>query len=287
MVIRRIAKWVGILVVLLLATAIIVALWQDSTPYRPDQVRRLTTLLNEEAAVATPHRSLMTDEQRQQHSELLRTVEAGSELPADRSTAYRELYQAALRNNQSRLGIFDPNLTVETNHRMQEANNVGGKGIPGDHDHHDFSARSNFATLTEALGRIEAADGLFGSLTRVGHANRAYKNLTDIILHLGTAPHTVSVGYRPPAQPPRDQLGTDFEAMLRAYKAAQFAPVNSQIYAAQVHRALDAYDRMVLTVQGRVNAKLSPIERRLAGRWLALHTLSPRPNSDLKVRFPR
>ena len=119
---------------------------------------------------------------------------------------------------------------------MDRPNNIGGSGIDGRHDHHDVSVRRNFADLSLALDRIEADESW--SLTRILNANRAYKNLTDIVLHLAVGVHSVSVDYQPPERPPEPgSMAAGFETMLLAYKTAQFEPVNSPAYVAQIHRA--------------------------------------------------
>ncbi len=285
---KRIGKWIGIALGAALIMGLLFILSRPIAPYSAAEVRRLTTLLNEDAAITTPHRSLLTDEERKFHTALLAKVESGTPLSLAESRQYRALFQAALRRNRSRLALFDSNLTVMTDLRMHDPNNVGGQGIAHDHDHHDASARSNFDDMARSLDAIGRSHGIFGSVVRIRNANAAYKNLTDIILHLGTAPQTISVDHqRCAAALCATPLGADFEAMLAAYKAAQFTPVNSPAYARDVGRALAAYDRLVLAVQGRINTDLSPLERRLAGRWLAPQTLSPSPDPAQRVRFPR
>lgn len=286
-VFRKALRWGGWALLGLLVVALIFVLMQKSTPYSNPEVRRLTALLNESAAVTTPHHSLMTAEVRERNKALLERVERGQELSLADSRAYRALYQDTLRINRAMLARFDPDLTVRVDLKMGNPNNVGGRGVAGDHDHHDDSAGRNFADLQEALGIIERSRGLFGSPWRIRQANRAYKELTDIILHMGTAPHTVSIGYVPVPVAPGDPLAQAFDRMMRAYKAAQFAPVNSPAYVAEVRRAMDAYDSLVLQTQARIVAALSPLEQKLAGRWLAPHTLSPAPDPEIRPRFER
>lgn len=285
-VLRRVMMWTAAVVLTILAAAMLFALSHDASPYSPADVRRLADLLNEGAATDVPHHSLMTEEQRQTHAALLAKVESGRQLSAAESARYRALYQATLQQNQAKLALFDSNLTILTDVDMARPNNVGGRGIAHSHDHHDVSARSNFDDMMHSLDAITRAKGPLGWATRISNANQAYKNLTDIVLHLGTAPQTVSVGYVPRGSVP-DRMTADFETMLAAYKAAQFSPVNSPAYVADVHRALGAYDNLVLAVQARVNRDLSPFERRLAGRWLAPQTLSASPDPAVKIRFPR
>lgn len=272
----------------LLGVAGLVALAVANTPYDPpawtsDEVRRQVDVLNEAAAVTVPHHSLGQDI-RAGHAELFGKVEAGAALTEEESAAYRRLYQDILKSNQSFLARFDRQLTVLTDVGAEQANNVGGRGVPGAHDHHDVSAARNVERLQASLSAVEAASD---PLTRIVRAARAYKDFTDIMLHLGTAPHTVSVVRAPAAPPPGDALAADFEAVMQGFKAAQFAPVNSPAYRAGLHAALDAYDRMALAVQARIRSRLGPVERTLAGRWLAWQSLTPPLGGYRADRMPR
>jgi hypothetical protein len=285
---KTIAKWIAITVISLLVFGLAFILSRESGPHSAKDVRLYTSLLNEIAAVETPHNGFLTPEQRQRHAALLSQVESGAELSPEQSRAYRQLIQATLLHHQPRLVWLDSKLTVLEDVGMPDTNNVGGRGIAGQHDHHDTSARRNFSELTDDLGWIDTAAGITAPLARIYYANRAYKNLTDIILHLAVSAHSVSVEYAPPYREVEPgSMAADFEAMVMAYKIAQFAPVNTPVYVAQIERAMDAYDRMVLAVQARINRRLSPLERRLAGRWLTIHTIAPQPDKTMKVRHPR
>jgi len=285
---RRALKMGGALLAVGLAAFFIFAFTSSTRPFARDEITSLVDRLNEGAAIDTPHRRLIDSDRRIANAVLLGTVESGRVLSSAESKAYRLLYQETLRENQRYLALFDGELTVRQDHGIGERNNVDGTGIEGAHDHHDASARANFAKLLSSLRAIETADGVLGTLTRIRQARSAYKNLTDIVLHLGTAPHTKSVAYQKPDRPWPDQgLGARFESMLEAFKAAQFADVNSAAYVAAVHRALDGYDEIVAETQARVGRRLGPVEQRLAGRWLSLQSLSPTPSADLRPRFPR
>lgn len=284
--VKRIAKWTALLLIVLVAIGLAFVLWQESEPHSADDIRRYSGLLNEIAAIDVPHNDFLSDEQRRYHAVLLQKVESGMKLNPGESSEYRQLIQSVLFNYQSRLVWLDRNLTVLSDVGMDRRNNIGGRGISGHHDHHDASARKNFADLSSALDRMEAANGW--PISRVLSANRAYKNLTDIVLHLAVGVHSVSVEYQPPGVlPDPGSMASDFEILLKAFKAAQFEPVNSPAYVADINQALDAYDRLVVTTQTRINAALSPLERRLAGRWLAIHTIAPQPDPQMKVRFQR
>ena len=257
-------------------------------PYNPpkwtaSEISEKVDLLNENAAVATPHHTL-GKKTRKANLALFEKVESGQPLSAEESAAYRVLYQSILRDKQFALKLIDHQLTVLTDLRLGEQNNVGTHGIAGSHDHHDASAASNLSALRDDLVRLEHASGVMASYTRVRAANSAYKNLTDVIEHMGTAPQTKSVPNEP--QPPVDELQQQFESMMLHYKRAQFESVNSQAYVAEVHQALDSYDVLVTLVQDRIYGHLGPLERSLSGQWGSWRSLGP-SLGGVSARFPR
>jgi hypothetical protein len=261
------------------------------TPYdpparTPQEISGLTDILNEAASVIAPHKSL-GKKIRLENFALFKKVEDGFELSEAESAQYRKHYQQIVLNNQLFFWSYDHQVTVMPDVGMQMANNVGGLGIAGKHDHHDASARINLELLKGNLERIDAASGAMASPARIYSAIKAHKNLTDLMLHFGTVPQTVSVPYAPAEFGPDDALAANFETMLREYKTAQFAPVNSPAYWNAVHSALGAYDKLIIDVQDHVRAKLGPVERTLAGRWLAWQSLTPPMGSYKAYRFPR
>jgi hypothetical protein len=261
------------------------------TPYDPPawtsgEITHWVDVINEASSVLAPHRSL-GDDVRSRNVPLFVKVESGTELTDIETLEYRKLYQEIIFNNQRLFKTYDGQVAVLTDAAPQTANNIGGKGIMGHHDHHDASARANLKLLKENLASIDNASGIAAPWTRVFSAAKAHKNLTDIMLHLGTAPQTVSVQYAPMPVEPGDLLADEFETVLREYKAAQFAPMNSLANVKALHAALDAYDRMVAQVQTRTRAKLGPVERTLAGRWLSWQSLTPPLGSYKAIRFPR
>jgi hypothetical protein len=261
------------------------------TPYdpparTPQEISDLTDILNEAASVIAPHKSL-GKKIRFENVSLFEKVEKGTELTERESAEYRKHYQQIVLNNQLFFWSYDHQVTVMPDVGMDAANNVGGQGIAGKHDHHDASARINLGLLKGNLERIDAASGVMASPARIYAAIKAHKNLTDLMLHFGTVPQTVSVGYAPAAFAPDDALAANFETMLREYKTAQFAPVNSPAYVNALHAALAAYDKMIIEVQDHVRSKLGPVERTLAGRWLAWQSLTPPMGSYKAYRFPR
>ncbi|MCB1382341.1 MAG: hypothetical protein KDJ73_05315 [Notoacmeibacter sp.] len=254
-------------------------------PWTGEEVHRLAIQLNEAAAIGVPHGYLASAEDRRQNGALLAKVEEGAVLDAQASAAYRRAYQAILAENQSFLARFDAELSVLRDHAPDIANNDGGAGIPGRHDHHDLSARRNFSGLLSSLQSLDEAKGIAAGQQRIVTATRAYKDLVDLISHLGVAPHTVSVPYKPAPKPwPDARLGNSFEAMLAAFKEAQFEPVNSPAYWAAIDRGIAAYEALILAVQERIVERLQPWERRFSGRFLSPQTLAPPVTLDRVLR---
>jgi hypothetical protein len=258
-------------------------------PYDPPQwtaseISEKVDLLNENSAVTTPHLKL-GKKTREANLALFEKVESGQPLSADESATYRVLYQSILKDKQSFLRKLDRELTVRTNFRIEEKNNVGTLGIEGSHDHHDSSAAANLVALRNDLLRVDHASGATASLTRVRGAIDAYKDLTDVIEHMGTAPQTKSVPNEPVV--PTDELQRQFESMMLHYKRAQFEAINSPAYVTEVHLALDSYDALVAQVQDRLYGRLGPLERSLSGRWCTWRSLAPSLGEISATRFPR
>jgi hypothetical protein len=278
---RRILLWATAVLVL---GFVLLCFPYDPPKWTASEISEKVDLLNENSAVTTPHLTL-GKKTREANLALFEKVERGQELTTEESAAYRVLYQSILKDKQSELKLLDHQLTVLTDFRLQEKNNVGTLGIEGSHDHHDSSAGANLSALRGDLTRLEQASGLTASYTRVRAALGAYKNLTDIIEHMGTAPQTKSVPNEPVV--PTDELQRQFESMMAHYKRAQFEPVNSPAYVAEVHLALDAYDALAALVQDRIYSDLGPLERSLSGRWLSWRSLGPSLRGVSASRFPR
>ena len=261
------------------------------TPYdpparTPQEISDLTDILNEASSVIAPHKSL-GKKIRFENLALFEKVEKGTELTEAESAEYRKHYQQIVLNNQLFFWSYDHQVTAMPDVGMDMQNNAGGQGIAGNHDHHDASARINLDLLKGNLASIDAASGMMASPARILAAIKAHKNLTDLMLHFGTVPQTVSVPYVETPVKPGDALAANFETMLREYKTAQFAPVNSPAYWNAIHAGLAAYDRLIIEVQDRVRTKLGPWERTLAGRWLAWQSLTPPMGHYRAYRFPR
>jgi hypothetical protein len=267
---RRVLRWTGVIAML----AVILlggALWrEDVTPWTADQIRTRVDEINQAAGITLPH-DFDNGAIRRTAPDLFTKVERNAPLTDEESARYRVLYQGIILSKQALLRRFDRNLTVMIDVEMDRPNNVGGYGIAGSHDHHDASVRSNLADLDAELAAIHASQF---TPTRVLNAILAYKDLSDILAHLATISHTKSTPYRRPAGAVDDvtRLGED---TLGEFKTVQFASVNGPEYWTSMFRALDAYDRLVLRVQNDIDSALSPIERKLAGRWGSVQSLGP------------
>jgi hypothetical protein len=266
---RRILLW---LLVIFVVVFVFLCMPFNPRKWKAEEIRVRVDLLNEKAAIDTPHHDLGKSI-RAQHLALFEKVEQGTPLTPEESANYRVLYQSILQSKQHELALLDDQLTVLTNYMPEEKNNVGTLGIEGSHDHHDASSAANLAALRDDLAQLDGASGINASFTRVTSALKAYKDLDDIILHMATAPQTKSVPRTPHA--PADELARHYEQLMFHFKRAQFEPVNSPAYVAEVHEALNHYDALVLMVQDRVYARLGPLERSLAGRWGSYRTLAP------------
>lgn len=278
---RRFLLWVA---VGMLLAIILLCLPFNPPRWTVEEIGERVDKLNEKAAILTPHRTL-GKKTRKANLALFEKVERGEPLSTEESATYRLLYQSILLDKQRELSLLDDQLTVLTDYMPAETNNVGTHGIEGSHDHHDASAGANLAMLRQNLATLDAATGALDSLARVRAAISAYKNLNDILLHMATAPQTKSVPRVP--ESPADNLQALFESMMEHFKRAQFAPVNSPAYAAEVHLALDSYAALVALVQDHVYDRLGPIERSYSGRWSGWRTLSPPLRSVTANRIPR
>ncbi len=278
---RRILLWI----VAALVLAFLVLLFPFNPPkFTAAEISSRVDLLNEKAGIDTPHHSL-GKEIRAENLALFEKVERGQPLSPEESAQYRVLYQTILKQKQRMLALLDDQLTVLTDYRPDEANNVGTRGIDGAHDHHDASSGANLTALVSDLERMENASGFAASVTRVRAALAAWKDLDDIILHMATAPQTKSVPRQPEA--PRDGLHSDYESMMFHFKRAQFEPVNSPAYAANVHQALDHYVAIVMEVQDRIHGRLGPVELSLSGGWGSYRSLPPSLKGVTTNRIPR
>ena len=269
---KKLRRFLGWLAAVLVVAFVALLFPFDPPKWTVSEIGARVDLLNEKAAIETPHHTL-GKKIRAAHLALFEKVESGQQLTAEESAEYRVLYQTILNQKQHELSLLDGELTVLTNYMPEKPNNVGSFGIEGKHDHHDASAGANLAALRQDLQRMESASGPLASFTRVRAAIEAYKDLDDVVLHMATAPQTKSVSRTPETS--ADEL------------QAQFEPVNSPAYATDVHAALDRYDAMVLLVQDRVYAHLGPVERSLTQRWGSRRSLAPSLKGVTTKRIPR
>lgn len=248
--------------------------------HSPEAINRKVKALHETAAVWVPHLGIDKGKVRQQHLPLFEKVEEGQMLDENESHQYRLLYQSLLLEHQSFFSHFDSQLSAITNLGMDQQNNVGGHGIEGHHDHHDQSSRNNFAEIERSYAVLHEKSfqkSPWFSFARVKNAIFIYKNLNDILFHLATVPHTKSIAYHAVSGSTHEQQG--FEFMLQHFKAAQFVPVNSDLYKQQVGMSLVEYEKLVSLSEKLVHQHLSEFELKLVGSWGGWQSLTP-PVSD-------
>ncbi len=241
--------------------------WQPMT--RPE-ISAHVRALHHYGAVRVPHDLAGADHPA---AHLMAPVAGGAVLDGGQSARYRMALQSVLAQHQTMFRLLDNNLTFATDLGPASPNNCGGFGIAGRHDWHAQSAASNFAEIEQSLAMLRTA----GALGRIRHANRAYKNLTDLMVHLAPAVSSVMLTQNPDlmigADPAR---AANFETFRRAMTKAGFADIGSVDHTAALARALTAFDALVWDVQSVITAHLTPLEQRLAGRWLAPQSVSPR-----------
>lgn len=243
---------------------------QAFAPFTPEEMALRVAALWRYGAVEVPAQMAAKDDPARG---LMARVAAGEVLSDAESAAYRRAIQGVLADHQSLFALLDNNLCLVQDAGLGAENNIGGQGIAGLHDLHAASAASNFDELQADLAALAEA----GALRRIYLANEAYKDLTDLMVHLAPAMHSVVVAEAPALPAGADpELAAGFEAFRGAMRQASFAPINSPAYLDAVARAQAEYTALALAVQARVVAHLSPLEQRIAGRWLAVQGVQPR-----------
>lgn len=246
-------------------------------PLTPKFISGHVDVLYDAASIWVPHFEIDDGQLRNQHQPLFEKVEKDLPLSERECENYRNLYQALLLQNQHRFGLLDAQLSVVENLAMTEKNNVGSFGVEGKHDHHDLSSRNNFTEIHKSIHYLQQnsrnKDWIF-SLSRVEQALSIYKNLNDVLFHLGTVPHTKSVVYIP-ANAGAEPMQKLFESMLFHFKRAQFLVINSPEYREQLKLALEEYQQLVEMSQRIVHENLSPLELKLVGNWGGWRSLTP------------
>lgn len=282
-------KWKYAILAVVFAGLVGLIVWAfpyNPAPLGPLVIKDRVDRINEAVAITVPHFELDDGKTRENLIEVFLKVENGEELTEEDNIEYRLMFQKILKDNQEKLNYFDKNLTVIADLDMKKNNNVKGLGVDGSHDHHDASARSNFADLWASLKLLQRKDE--GMMTRISNAITAYKDTTDILLHLATVPHTKSTRYdKPKDLLERTNLEQDAEEVIRLFKKAQFSPVNSKEYRKSIHGALDKYDQIILQVQEIIHGELRPLERTLVGTWGAWQSFGPSLEERHADRMPR
>lgn len=267
-----IVKWairgfLGLISVLVVALIGIIVL-QDATPFTPTEMKQRASALFAYGSVEVPHDMAKQDHP---HQQLFSTVQSGAALSAEASQTYRTAFQSVLAENQGLFRALDNNLVFATDHAMETANSISGSGIAGTHDLHAASARSNFYELSNSLDQLSTV----GSVRRILLANKAYKSLTDLMVHLAPAVHSVVVDEMMELPGPANQLTQTFDEFRSAFHRASFAPINSATYWQEIEIGVAAYASLATQVQTQVVSHLSPFEHQMSGRWLAFQSVSP------------
>jgi len=238
---------------------------QNRTPHTSAEIALLTDRLFEFGAVDFVHAKVGGE-----HAPLFDCVAKGLVLTPAQSRAYRTAYQAMLLDNQRLFTVLDANLELRQDAGLGQPNNTGGTGIAGLHDHHDASAANNAVEIAQQLDALKTS----GHIKRIALANDIYKDLTDLMVHMAPAAH--SVGLLEMQEEGLGQSPTAYESFYRAMKAAQDTAINSAGYWQAVDTALAAYAVLVLDVQAEVRATNGAMVHAVSGQWLSLQTVAPR-----------
>ncbi|WGW04482.1 hypothetical protein [Tropicibacter oceani] len=236
-------------------------------PLERDTIAMLTDRLMEFGAVDFVHDGYLGPE-----AALFACVTAGQTLNTEQSARYRIAYQGFLLDKQRLFSALDADLQLRQDQGMTLPNNVGGQGIAGLHDHHDASARANLEDIAQSLVRLETA----AFTTRTLLANDIYKDLTDLMVHMAPAVH--SVGLIPPDPMPQDlpdTLSGPFARFYAGMKAAQGMAVNSAGYWSALDDAQSGYADLIAAVQSRLRARNGSLLHMMSGNWLSLQTVAP------------
>ena len=200
-------------------------------------------------------------------------VAAGEVLDAAQSCKYRSTYWHVLQNHAGRFQAVDADLVMATDYGLDLTNNCRETGIVGTHDMHDLSALSNFADLTDNLAALRAGQGWFKTIYL---ANDINKDLIDLLVHLAPATHAIGVHDQALVAKGDSKIVTNFNAMHAALKQAQFADINGPAYWSAVDAGLVAYGDVIADAQDTIMQNTSTLQRKIAGRFLALQTVAPR-----------
>jgi hypothetical protein len=256
-------------VVFLGALALVITIAaQDATPFSKADLDKRAAALFVYGSIEVPHNLAASDHPQR---DLFDRVAAGETLSQGDSQTYRYAFQGVLAAHQRLFQTLDDNLVFATDHAMAAQNSVHGLGISGKHDLHAASALSNFVELSGNLDNLGDA----GPFRRIFLANEAYKNLTDLMVHLAPAVHSVVVNQLDELPIDNGALGQSFDVFRTSLQQAGFAQINSVEYHAAIAKGVASYADLADVVQGTIIAELSPFEHKIAGRWLALQSVSP------------
>ena len=247
--------------------------WINRAPHDDAQIALLTDRLFTFGAIGFVH-----DAYDGPDAALFDCVANGHALTAEQSDQYRHAYQNFLLSRQSLFVRLDADLVLRKDFGKNAQNNVHETGIEGLHDQHDLSALNNLVDISQSLADLNTA--WFPG--RVQQANDIYKDLTDLMVHMAPAIHSIGLLRAEPI--PEDippDLKSAFEHYYHGMKEAQKAVVNSTHYWAAVDTALASYARLVDAVQAEVRTTNGPLAHSFSGQWLSLQTIAPRlgPNS--------
>jgi len=206
-----------------------------------------------------------------ENQRLFDQVESGAVLDPEQSCAYRGAYEQVLYDYARHFQAADDDLQMKSFYGTTFANNCGGYGVAGHHDLHDISAKANFEELTSHLAGLQNGLGWTDAVLAINEIN---KNLIDLSVHMAPATHTI--GVRDPAFMANGMLSADFNTMQTAFKTAQFEPVNSPEYWTAIDAALKSHADIIFAAQDIINRNSTPLQRRIAGRFLSLQTVAPR-----------
>ena len=264
----RVKRTLGLASCLLVLGGFSASFFANRAPHNPENIAMLSDRLFEFGAVDFIHSGYDGESKA-----LFDCVASGKELSDKQSMKYRKLYQQILLEKQGLFARLDANIALRRDEGLERTNNAGGMGIAGLHDHHDASAANNAKDIETGLLSLQST----WPLKRAIIANDIYKDLTDLMVHMAPAAH--SVGLLEHDRMPMG-LGQDFTAFYVGLKRAQAALINSPEYWAGVEAALVAYRALIAKTQSEVRQHNGSVLHALSGKWLALQTIAPRLNAN-------
>lgn len=253
------------------AVAFCASYMANNSPHSHERVAALSAQLFEFGAVGFVHDANPYPE-KSGATQLFACVRSGRTLTPAQSIKYRRAYQTYLATRQTLFRRLDANLQIRIDSQLDTPNNIGKIGLPGRHDHHDLSMLDNLQNIADALKTIET----IGPIARIITANDLYKDLTDLMVHMAPAVHSVGLFWSPPLpQNLPDDLAVEAAKFITAMKAAQHSDINSPAYWQNIDRALHAYGALVEGIQTRMRRINGPALHAISGQWLSVQTIAP------------